>query len=77
MRKILYLVLVAVTLFSCVKRECDPEDVQEVTFTAAQIDPAASFKSTTDYNCIASLTPDYAKIVIKDLDYRSQTVSCT
>ncbi len=64
MKKIFYLVLVAVTLFSCVKREYDPEDAQEVTFTAAQIEPAAPLKSTTDYNCIESLTPDYAKIVI-------------
>jgi hypothetical protein len=64
MKKTLYLLLVTVTLFSCVKREYNPDDMQEVTFTAAEISPDVLLKSTTDYNCQANLTPDYAKIVI-------------
>jgi hypothetical protein len=67
MKKIFYLVLVAVTLFSCQKKETDPADTeQEVTFNAAEINPENGLKSTeADYDCIASLTPDYARIDIE------------
>ena len=69
MRKILTILLIILTLFSCLKREAEPVEVDhEVTFTGTRITPSEGLKSTESFECLAGITPDYARIVITGID---------
>jgi hypothetical protein len=64
MNRTVYILLIAVTLFSCVKKETDLANTQEVIFTAGEIYPSTWMKSSENYECLENLSPDYSKIVI-------------
>jgi hypothetical protein len=67
MKKIVSILLIVLTFSGCIKREMPmEEDTQEVTFSSTEITDSQGFKSTTDYECMPNLSPDYAKIVLAE-----------
>jgi hypothetical protein len=64
-KKFILIILAALTLFTCQKKESDPLAQQDVFFSAVQVDPGAGLKSTDDWDWqCQDLDPVYAKIKI-------------